>query len=140
MVGQLLDDRGVERTSRGQRHALPGAAHEGAGRAGSTNPGLAKRLSISCHCASVTSLVFGATEFEQGSLERETGLEPATSTLGRLHSTVELLPRRLQGPRITCGTAVARWEPRRSAQAGIPRGREETVREIRIAQICRVDI
>jgi site-specific DNA recombinase len=26
-------------------------------------------------------------------LERETGLEPATSTLGRLHSTVELLPR-----------------------------------------------
>lgn len=26
-------------------------------------------------------------------LERETGLEPATSTLGRLHSTIELLPR-----------------------------------------------
>jgi hypothetical protein len=25
--------------------------------------------------------------------QRETGLEPATSTLGRLHSTIELLPR-----------------------------------------------
>lgn len=25
-------------------------------------------------------------------LERETGLEPATSTLGRWHSTIELLP------------------------------------------------
>ncbi len=37
-------------------------------------------------------LVFGIGEFEYASLERETGLEPATSTLGRLHSTVELLP------------------------------------------------
>ncbi len=27
------------------------------------------------------------------SLERETGFEPATSTLARLHSTTELLPR-----------------------------------------------
>lgn len=26
--------------------------------------------------------------------KRETGLEPATSTLGRLHSTIELLPRK----------------------------------------------
>jgi hypothetical protein len=31
--------------------------------------------------------------FQSLVLERETGLEPATSTLGRLHSTVELLPR-----------------------------------------------
>ena len=31
--------------------------------------------------------------FQVVAQERETGLEPATSTLGRLHSTVELLPR-----------------------------------------------
>ena len=31
-------------------------------------------------------LVFGVTEFEQGGMERETGLEPATSTLGRSRS------------------------------------------------------
>src|SRR5262245_61677149 len=29
-------------------------------------------------------------------MERETGFEPATSTLARLHSTTELLPRRKQ--------------------------------------------
>jgi hypothetical protein len=46
------------------------------------------------HYAAPFGLVFATTEFGQGSLERETGLEPATSTLGRLHSTVELLPRR----------------------------------------------
>ena len=32
-------------------------------------------------------LVFGMTEFEQGGMERETGVEPATSTLGRSRST-----------------------------------------------------
>ena len=30
---------------------------------------------------------------EQEGLERETGFEPATSTLARLHSTAELFPR-----------------------------------------------
>ncbi len=30
-------------------------------------------------------------------MERETGFEPATSTLARLHSTTELLPRALPG-------------------------------------------
>jgi hypothetical protein len=30
---------------------------------------------------------------EPEGIKRETGLEPATSTLGRLHSTIELLPR-----------------------------------------------
>ena len=32
------------------------------------------------------NMVFGVEKFEQGSMERETGLEPATSTLGRLRS------------------------------------------------------
>jgi hypothetical protein len=32
-------------------------------------------------------LVFGVTEFEQRGMERETGFEPATSTLARLRST-----------------------------------------------------
>jgi hypothetical protein len=31
-------------------------------------------------------------------LERETGFEPATSTLARLHSTAELFPRVLNAP------------------------------------------
>ena len=31
-------------------------------------------------------------------LERETGFEPATSTLARLHSTAELFPRMLNAP------------------------------------------
>ena len=34
----------------------------------------------------------GGWAFASGSLERETGFEPATSTLARLHSTAELLP------------------------------------------------
>ena len=43
----------------------------------------------------LTAIPRGAWQrfFQVVVLERETGLEPATSTLGRLHSTVELLPR-----------------------------------------------
>ncbi len=39
-------------------------------------------------------LGYVATKFV---LERETGFEPATSTLARLHSTTELLPRGVKG-------------------------------------------
>jgi hypothetical protein len=33
-------------------------------------------------------------------MERETGFEPATSTLARLHSTTELFPHLQQNPRL----------------------------------------
>ena len=56
-------------------------------------------------------------------LERETGFEPATSTLARSHSTAELLP--LTGPSIQQGTdgdndgtftLSGQWLPRRGGQ------------------------
>jgi hypothetical protein len=39
------------------------------------------------HYRPAFELVFGVTEFEEGGMERETGFEPATSTLARLRST-----------------------------------------------------
>ena len=36
--------------------------------------------------------IIGKKNTPQGGVERETGFEPATSSLARLHSTTELLP------------------------------------------------
>ena len=35
------------------------------------------------------------SDYKKGKMEREKGFEPSTSTLARLHSTTELLPRNL---------------------------------------------
>src|SRR6187402_3832897 len=42
-------------------------------------------------------------------IERETGFEPATSTLARLHSTTELLPRGSSPFLAGVGGGVKRW-------------------------------
>src|ERR1700730_15732042 len=58
---------------------------------------------------------------ESGELERETGFEPATSTLARSHSTTELFP--LDGllKYHTAGLAIKRPSPAATASRTRPR-------------------
>ena len=54
--------------------------------------------------------------------QRETGLEPATSTLGRLHSTIELLPLAADTATPGARAAFSAWQWYGSARAQAARG------------------
>jgi hypothetical protein len=72
------------------QHALPGVIRAGAS---------ACCLSVASRHTRIKAKRRAPSTDDRGlgrSCQRETGLEPATSTLGRLHSTVELLPRDLR--------------------------------------------
>ncbi|TMC48147.1 MAG: recombinase family protein [Chloroflexi bacterium] len=77
------------------------------------------------HYAAPFDLVFGVGEFEQGSLERETGLEPATSSLEGTRCYLNSpFHQRLPGApyslfcRRTATPLQPRWRPQRRACAG----------------------
>ena len=65
-------------------------------------------------------------------MERETGLEPATSTLARLHSTTELLPlewwtnRSKSKKPVSSGTRLFFLRPGADCAAGAAGGAEKT--------------
>src|SRR5437867_2591140 len=76
--------------------------------------------------------LYSETRARRGILERETGFEPATSTLARLHSTTELFPpiRASLGrePQMSIAHITNPQDPVKTGRSGEPAGSPSSLR------------